>query len=87
MSSLDWVRQFSNAQMTNLSFYHSDHMAVKLTFGSSWVWVRRFSNNRKKRRFHFEQMWSRGKECKEIINSTWDLGDNLVKRTDVLEML
>ena len=87
VGNFDWARPFFNAQVTNLSFYHFDHNVVKLSLGSSWVWVIRNPNRRNKCRFHFEEIWSRDEECKEGITSTWALGDNLTRRTKVMERL
>ena len=69
VGSLDWFRLFSNAQVTNLAFYHSDHKAVKVSLGSSWVWVRRNPVKKRKMMIHFEEIWSKYEECKGVIVS------------------
>ena len=87
VGSFDWARLFSNAQVTNISFYHSDHRAVKLSLGSSWIWVRRNPDRRRENRFHFEEIWSRDEEYKEVVTFSWVLGDNLTRRTNMMERL
>ena len=75
--NLEWNRLFSNAQVTNLSFYHYDHRAIKVTFSQYWVRIRRTHRKGRKQKFHFEEIWSTDEECRDVISSAWGLGDNL----------
>ncbi|KAL5569408.1 hypothetical protein UlMin_025983 [Ulmus minor] len=90
VGSLEWSSLFSNAQVTNLGFSHLDHRAVKVTLGSSWVWVRRNSSKGGKRRFHrfhFEELWTRDEECREVISSAWGASGSLTWNPDIVDML
>ena len=71
VGTFDWGTLFPNAKVTNLSFFHSDHRAVKISLGSSWVWVRKQAGNKRQRRFHFKEIWASDLECRELIASHW----------------
>ncbi|KAL5571056.1 hypothetical protein UlMin_020653 [Ulmus minor] len=71
VGTFDWGTLFPNAKVTNLSFFHSDHRAVKISLGSSCVWVRKQAGNKWQRRFHFEEIWASDLECRELIASDW----------------
>ncbi|KAL5566076.1 hypothetical protein UlMin_029240 [Ulmus minor] len=81
--TFDWQTLFPNAQVTNLSFFHSDHRVVKISLGSSWVWVRKPVGNKRKRRFHFEEIWASELECRELIASHWSMDKAKVGVEDV----
>ncbi|KAL5542187.1 hypothetical protein UlMin_009897 [Ulmus minor] len=87
VGSYDWRRLFSNSLVSNLSFYHSDHRAIQISLGSSWVWVRRTPSKKKKRRFHFKEIWVLDVECKEVVTSTWALKQVQVGAVDVVDCL
>ncbi|KAL5558259.1 hypothetical protein UlMin_034470 [Ulmus minor] len=87
VGNFGWIGLFSNAQVTNLSFYHSDHHAIKISLGSLWVWVRKSTIKGRKRRFHFEEIWAKDEECKEVIATAWGLVDNFLEPHIVLEKL
>ncbi|KAL5539433.1 hypothetical protein UlMin_045908 [Ulmus minor] len=71
VGTFDWGTLFPNAKVTNLAFFHSDHRAVKISLGSSWVWVRKQAGSKRQRRFHFEEIWASDLECRELITSNW----------------
>ncbi|KAL5537575.1 hypothetical protein UlMin_045802 [Ulmus minor] len=74
VGSLDWYRLFPEAQVTNLSFYHSDHKAIKMVLGQSWVWVKKAAGRGRKRRFHFEEIWTTDEACRDVVSSAWNEG-------------
>ncbi|KAL5567359.1 hypothetical protein UlMin_030523 [Ulmus minor] len=72
VGTFDWGTLFPNAKVTNLAFFHSDHRAVKISLGSSWVWVRKHAGSKRQRRFHFEEIWASDLEyleAKKVDNS------------------
>ncbi|KAL5576261.1 hypothetical protein UlMin_017960 [Ulmus minor] len=71
MSTLAWGQLFPNSRCQNLKFYSSDHRAIKITLGSSHVWVRKKSNGSWKGRFHFEELWATDEECRQVVSSAW----------------
>ncbi|KAL5577843.1 hypothetical protein UlMin_019542 [Ulmus minor] len=87
VGSYDWRALFSNSQVSNLSFYHSDHQAIKLSLGSSWVWVKRSASAKKKRRFHFKEIWASGVECREVVALVWATRQTHARTLDVVERL
>ncbi|KAL5572974.1 hypothetical protein UlMin_022571 [Ulmus minor] len=73
VDNMDWCRLFPNFQVSNLSFYHYDNRVVKITLGSSRVWVKKSPGKGRKGRFHFEEVWTTYGECKEVIAAAWGL--------------
>ncbi|KAL5555393.1 hypothetical protein UlMin_037629 [Ulmus minor] len=72
---VDWCNLFPIAHVSNLSFYHFDHRAIKVTLGNSSVWVCKSSPRAKKMRFHFEEIWAMDDECRELVVASWNSPD------------
>ncbi|KAL0011423.1 hypothetical protein SO802_006531 [Lithocarpus litseifolius] len=63
----DWINYFNGTRVLHLVDSTSDHCAM-LVADSIAVQPSR------KRRFHFEEMWTKKEECKEIIRNAWEGG-------------
>ena len=61
----DWINYFNRTRVLHLVESTSDHCAL-LIADSIAVQPSR------KRRFHFEEMWTKKEECKEIIKNAWE---------------
>ena len=61
----DWINYFSGTQVLHLVESTSDHCAL-LIADSIAVQPSR------KCRFHFEEMWTKKEECREIIKNAWE---------------
>ena len=64
LATNDWINHFNGTRVLHLVDSTSDHCAL-LIVDSLAVQPSR------KRRFHFEEMWTKKKECKEIIRNAW----------------
>ena len=62
---LDWINYFNGTRVLHFIESTSDHCAL-LIADSIAVQPSR------KRRFHFEEMWTKKEECKEIIKNAWE---------------
>ncbi|KAL5576320.1 hypothetical protein UlMin_018019 [Ulmus minor] len=76
VGDLNWRRLFPRAHVANLSFYHSDHRAVKVILGCLLIWIRKSRFPTKKRRFYFEEIWAMDEECRNVVESAWASGEN-----------
>ncbi|XP_050249071.1 uncharacterized protein LOC126696357 [Quercus robur] len=61
----DWINYFNGTRVLHLVESTSDHCAL-LIIDSMVVQPSR------KRRFHFEEMWTKKEECREIIKNAWE---------------
>ncbi|XP_075658987.1 uncharacterized protein LOC142628835 [Castanea sativa] len=64
LATTDWSDYFNGTRVLHLVDSTSDHCALLIT-DSSVVQPPR------KRRFQFEEMWTKKEECKEIIKNAW----------------
>ncbi|XP_073137930.1 uncharacterized protein [Henckelia pumila] len=69
-SSFSWRMLYPAAKCTSLDFYHSDHRPIHINLGtdSALALVGRRSV---RRRFRFEPMWLRDRECEGVIFEGW----------------
>ncbi|XP_073120906.1 uncharacterized protein [Henckelia pumila] len=69
-SSFSWRMLYPAAKCTSLDFYHSDHRPIHINLGtdSALALVGRQSV---RRRFRFEPMWLRDRECEGVIVEGW----------------
>ncbi|XP_065623699.1 uncharacterized protein LOC136065014 [Quercus suber] len=65
LATTDWSAQFPEARVHHLIDSTSDHCGLLI---SDTIMVR----PHRKRRFHFEALWTRRDECKEIIKRVWE---------------
>ena len=61
----DWIHQFNGVRVFHLIDSTFDHCALLITDKTT-------PNQPRKRRFHFEAMWTKKEECKEIIKVAWE---------------
>ena len=66
----DWVDKFDEVRVQHLVDSTSDHYALFLSDPNTPKLPRA-------RRFHFESMWTKKEECKEIIEAAWISGNDL----------
>ena len=66
-----WCTLFLMAFILNLSFYHSNHRAIKVTLGGSVFWVCKPASMGNSHHFHFEEIWDMDKECRELVETAW----------------
>ncbi|KAL5576765.1 hypothetical protein UlMin_018464 [Ulmus minor] len=71
VGDMAWRTLFPRSSISNLSFYHSDHRAIKVTLGGSSVWVRKSASRGNSRCFHFEEIWAMDEECRELVETVW----------------
>ena len=65
LATNDWISYFSGTRVLHLVDSTSDHCALLIADSIAMQPSR-------KRRFHFEEMWTKKKECKDIIKNTWE---------------
>ena len=61
-----WTRIFPQARIQHVSLSISDHCLLVLSI------KRRLHQKPAKKRFFFEEMWTREDSCREIVESAWD---------------
>ena len=69
-ATLDWLAHFRDIKVRHLVDTTSDHCPLLLAES-------RVLQQRGKRRFHFEAMWTRRVDCKDIIEQVWNEGTGL----------
>ncbi|XP_030958820.1 uncharacterized protein LOC115980738 [Quercus lobata] len=67
---MDWLDHFQNIKVQHLMDTTSDHFPILLADA-------KVLKERRKCRFHFEAIWTRREDCKELIKEVWDGGTNL----------
>ena len=67
LATNDWISYFSGTRVLHLVDSTSDHCALLIADSIAMQPSRN-------RRFHFEEMWTKKKECKDIIRNTWGGG-------------
>lgn len=70
-STIEWGNLFPNSQCQNLQFYNSNHRAIKIISGSSYVWVRKEPKRSQRGRFHFKELWATDEDCWKIVSTAW----------------
>ena len=61
----EWMHPFKGVRVLHLVDSTSDHCALLITDKIT-------PNQPQKRRFHFEAMWTKKEECREIIKLAWE---------------
>lgn len=69
-ANLEWTNYFKNLRVHHLAESTSDHCLLRISDSCSLPTTR-------KRRFHFEAMWAKKEDCKEIIEAAWPRGTSL----------
>ena len=69
-ATLDWLAHFRDIKVRHLVDTTFDHCPLLLAES-------RVLQQRGKRRFHFEAMWTRRVDCKDIIEQVWNEGTGL----------
>ena len=70
LANTEWIGNFEGARVYHLVDSTSDHCALFFTNSPS-----QYASNVK--RFHFEALWSKNEECRNIIESSWGMGLDL----------
>ena len=70
LANTEWIGKFEGVRVYHLVDSTFDHCALFLTNSPS-----QYASNIK--RFHFEALWSKNKECRNIIESSWGMGVDL----------
>ena len=66
-ANVEWLQQFQNIKIHNLVDTTSDHSPLFLAETSTIC-------HKRKRRFHFEAIWIRKADCKDVIEEVWKDG-------------
>ena len=66
-ANFEWARKFNEMRVYHLVDSTSDHSALHLTVSPP----QRVPNTKC---FHFEALWTKNGECRNIIESSWGLG-------------
>ena len=64
----DWINQFMNTKVHHLTESTSDHCILLVSNENS-------PSKPHNRRFHFEAMWTKREDCREVIDTTWNNGE------------
>ena len=70
LANTEWIGNFEGARVYHLVDSTSDHCALFFTNSPP----QHVSNAK---RFHFEALWSKNEECRNIIESSWGMGVDL----------
>ena len=63
----DWLEYFKSPKVHHLVESTSDHCILTITVSPP-------PTRKSKGRFHFEAMWVKREDCREVIKATWDSG-------------
>ena len=74
----EWVEKFGSLKVHHIADSTSDHLALLVMDSIS----KRYASEK---RFHFEAMWVKNKDCKAVIESSWGMGTNLTTLEGVME--
>lgn len=80
LATNDWVDRFGEVRVHHLVDSTSDHCALFLSDP-------KVPKLPRTRRFHFESMWTKREECKDIIEAAWCSGNDLSTPTGVASAL
>lgn len=70
LASTNWIDKFGEVRVNHLVESTSDHCVLFISDPQT-------PKQSRARRFHFEAMWTKCKDCKNIIEAAWSTGDNL----------
>lgn len=70
LASTDWIDKFGEVRVNHLVESTSDHCVLFISDPET-------RKQSRARRFHFEAMWTKCKDYKNIIEAAWSTGDNL----------
>ena len=76
----DWIDKFGEARVHHLVDSTSDHCALVLSDPKAPKLPR-------SHRFHFESMWIKREECKEVIKASWCSGSDLSTPNEIASAL
>ncbi|KAK6140574.1 hypothetical protein DH2020_025681 [Rehmannia glutinosa] len=78
LATLHWFASFPNCKIWNLEASMSDHSPILLELGLRY-------RIKKVRKFRFENVWLREKECKSVVQEGWNKGvsDTLLGRIEM----
>lgn len=77
---MEWLQYFHNIKVHHLIDTTSDHSPLLLAETST-------IGRRRNRRFHFEAIWTRRADCKEVIEEIWNDGANRSTPSELIEGL
>nr|XP_023891716.1 uncharacterized protein LOC112003738 [Quercus suber] len=80
LANTEWLGKFDGMRVYHLVDSTSDHCALLLTDTPP----HRVSNAK---RFHFEALWTKNEECRNIIESSWGMGVDLSTPEGIMENL
>ena len=66
----NWIEKFGEVRVNHLVDSTSDHCAL-------YVVDPKTPKQPRTRRFHFEAMWTKNDECRNIIEATWSIAGNV----------
>ncbi|XP_030970584.1 uncharacterized protein LOC115990959 [Quercus lobata] len=69
-ATCDWINKFGEVRVNHLVDSTSDHCAL-------YVVDPKAPKRSRTRRFHFEAMWTKKEECKDIIKAAWSSASNV----------
>lgn len=70
LATNEWVNKFGEVRVNHLVDSTSDHCALFISDPKA-------PKQTRARRFHFEAMWTKREECKELIEAVWCSGSDL----------
>ena len=79
-ANTEWTGKFDGMRVYHIVDSTSDHCALFLTDSPP----QRVSNAK---RFHFEALWAKNEECRNIIESSWGMGVDLSTPEGIMENL
>ena len=80
LATHEWIVKFLGMRVFHLVDSTSDHCALLLNSSPPHKLTR-------SKRFHFEAIWTKNRECKEIIDSSWGVGSDLSTPEGLMENL
>ena len=67
LATSDWLESFKSPKVHHLVESTSDHYILTITDSPP-------PTRKSKHHFHFEAMWVKREDCREVIEAAWDLG-------------
>ena len=80
LATHEWIVKFSGMRVFHLVDSTSDHCALLLNSSPP-------HRSPRIKRFHFEALWTKNRECREIIDSSWGVGSDLSTPEGLMENL
>lgn len=78
LANIVWIEKFEGVRVYHLINSTSDHCGLLLTNSPP----QRVSNVK---HFHFEALWTKNEECRDIIESSWGMGVDLSMPEGIME--